>query len=300
MLVTYVSPPHGNKASKSHGNNLQAFPTVVSSEMDVEPSCHKDIARKRNVGLLLARLCGWRTIMYLDDDIRGMTGHAVSRAADLTSCFRAVGFKIDNYPDNSVVCHAHRLSGGRQDTFPGGCALLVDVEQCYSVFPPIYNEDWLFLFGAVQARSVVAAGVLSQLEYHPFAHSSRAASEEFGDLIAEGLYRLIHEGMDMADATGEYWQDVLERRSRLIDHVAAQLLRTNREAAVIGCALMSLATARKRLNGISPLACVSFIHAWRADLDEWGDKLLGLPVVGDLAGAAKFLGLPTVDSSVTP
>ena len=61
-----------------------------------------------------------------------------------------------------------------------------------------------------------------------------------------------------------------------------------------------MAAARKRLNAISPLACVSFIHAWRADLDVWGDKLLGLPVVGDLAGAAKFLELPAVDSCVTP
>jgi len=298
MLVTYVPPPHGNKASKSQGNNLLAFLTVVHPEMDVEPSCHKDIARKRNVGLLLARLCGWRTIMYLDDDIRGMTGHAVSRAADLTSCFRAVGFKIDDYPDNSVVCHAHRLSGGKQDIFPGGSALLVDVEQCYSLFPPIYNEDWLFLFDAVQSSSVAVAGALSQLEYRPFAHSRRAATEEFGDVIAEGLYQLIHEGTSVTDATVEYWQNVLERRSRLIDHIAAQLLRTEGEAPVIGCALMSLAAARKRLAAITSLACVSFIHAWRTDLDNWRERLLGLPTFGDLATATKFLELPDVESCV--
>ena len=68
---------------------------------------------------------------------------------------------------------------------PGGSALVIDVEQCDTLFPPIYNEDWLFLFEAVQKRSVTVAGVLTQLEYQPFAHSTRAASEEFGDLIAE-------------------------------------------------------------------------------------------------------------------
>jgi hypothetical protein len=181
VLVTYVSP--------SAEFNLLAFLTSEHPENDIEPSCHADIARKRNVGLLLARLCGWRTIMFLDDDIRDVTASAASGAAALTARFQAAGFKIGNYPDNSVVCHAHRLAGGSQDVFPGGSALLVDVTRCDTLFPPVYNEDWLFLFDAAQRRSVAVAGTLSQLEYRPFAHPRRAASEEFGDVIAEGLYR---------------------------------------------------------------------------------------------------------------
>ena len=59
-----------------------------------------------------------------------------------------------------------------------------------------------------------------------------------------------------------------------------------------GYALMSLAAARKRLAAISALACASFIHAWRTDLDAWRHRLLDLPVVGDLVDAAKFLDLP--------
>jgi hypothetical protein len=301
VLAECVSPPDDmlvTHVPQSYENSLLSFLTVVHPEMDVEPTCHMDIARKRNVGLLLGRLRGWQTIMYLDDDIRGMTRNDVSRAADLTTCFSAVGFKVDYYPDNSVVCHANRLTGDAQDIFPGGSALLVDVEQCYSLFPPIYNEDWLFLFDAVQARSVAVAGTLSQLEYRPFAHSRRAATEEFGDVIAEGLYRLIHEGTSVTDAAVEYWQDVLQRRSHLIDHIAARLLRIQGEAPMIGCALMSLAAASKRLAAITPLACVSFVRAWRTDLDNWQERLLGLPTFGDLATAAKFLELPDVESCV--
>jgi hypothetical protein len=288
-LVTYVP--------RSIDDDLLSFLTSAHPETDIEPSCHVDIARKRNAGLLLARLCGWRTIMYLDDDIRDLTASAVSGAAALTTCFQAAGFGINYYPDNSVVCHAHRLAGGQQDTFPGGSALVVDVTQSDTLFPPLYNEDWLFLFDAVQSRSVAVAGMLSQLEYQPFAQSRRAASEEFGDVIAEGLYRLIHEGADVTDATYSYWQSALERRSRLIDHVAARLLR-GEDAPLIGSALMSLAAARKRLTAISALDCVSFIRAWRADLDAWRDKLAHLPVVGDLTGAAKFLDLPAPESCV--
>lgn len=288
-LVTYLP--------RSIDDDLLSFLTSAHPETDIEPSCHVDIARKRNAGLLLARLCGWRTIMYLDDDIRDLTASAVSGAAALTRCFQAVGFGINYYPDNSVVCHAHRLAGSPQDTFPGGSALVVDVTQSDTLFPPLYNEDWLFLFDAVQRRSVAVAGMLSQLEYQPFAQSRRAASEEFGDVIAEGLYRLIHEGADVTDATYSYWQSALERRSRLIDDVAARLLR-GEDAPLVGSALMSLAAARKRLTAMSALACVSFIRAWRADLDAWRGKLAHLPVVGDLTGAAKFLDLPAPESCV--
>lgn len=282
VLVTWIPP--------SVEDNWLSFLTTVHPENEIERSCHADIAGKRNVALLLARVCGWRTIMYLDDDIRDLTANAVSQAAALTTRFQAAGFEISHYPDNSVVCHAYRLIGGKQGTFPGGSALVVDVERCDTLFPPIYNEDWLFLFDAVRNRSVTIAGTGSQVEYQPFAHSRRAASEEFGDVIAEGLYRLIHQGADVTDATYSYWQGVLERRFRLIDDVAAQLL--VRDGPVVGGALMSLAAARKRLTAISPLACASFIHAWRTDVGSWRHTLLGLPVLGDLDDAAKFIGLP--------
>jgi hypothetical protein len=282
MLATWVP--------QSVEDTWLSFLASVHPENEIEQSCHADIARKRNVGLMLARMCGWHTIMYLDDDIRDLTADAITKAAALTSHFQAAGFEINHYPDNSAVCHAYRLIGGKQGTFPGGSALVVDVERSDTLFPPIYNEDWLFLFDALQDRSVTVAGTGSQLEYQPFAHSRRAASEEFGDVIAEGLYRLLHQGADVSDATNAYWGSVLERRLQLIDYVAAELLL--REGPVVGGALMSLAAARKRLTAISPLACASFIHAWRTDVGTWRHALLGLPVLGDLADAAKFIGLP--------
>jgi hypothetical protein len=290
VLVTYVSP--------SADDDLPAFLTSEHPENDIEPSCHVDIARKRNVGLLLASLCGWRTIMFLDDDIRGLTASAASGAAALTARFQAAGFKIGHYPDNSVVCHAHRLAGGTQDVFPGGSALLIDVTRSDTLFPPIYNEDWLFLFDAAQRRSIAVAGTLSQLEYRPFARSRRAASEEFGDVIAEGLYRLLHDGGAMTDATHVYWRSTLERRFRLIDHIADQLLARDDDAPMTGYVLMSLAAARKRLTGITELACLSFVRAWRTDVDTWREKLTHLPVLADLAGAAKYLDLPILDGGV--
>ncbi len=278
------------------------LPTLTAGhpENEVQPSCHRDIARKRNVGLLLARLCGWRTIMFLDDDIRDITASDITSAAALTADFDAVGFAISYYPDNSVVCHAHRLAGGEQDTFLSAGALVVNVGRHSSPFPPIYNEDWLFLYGAVQRRSVAVVNSVAQLEYSPFARPLRAASEEFGDVVAEGLFRLLHTGGEANAATCDYWIGALERRLHFIDDVAARLMTHGGGAPIIGPALMSLAAARKRLSLIPALSCVSFIHAWQADLENWSRRLSALPQIGDLAGAAKHLDLPSPESCVRP
>jgi hypothetical protein len=290
VFVTSVSP--------SAPESLPALRTSRHPQIDAVASGHADIARKRNVGLLLARMCGWRTIMFLDDDIRALTESAVTAAAALTTQFQAVGFKINHYPDNSVVCHAHRLAGGTQDVFPGGSALVVDVSRSDTMFPPIYNEDWLFLFEAAQRRSIALAGTLAQLEYRPFARPQRAVSEEFGDVIAEGLYRLLHEDGDVTDATEAYWRSALEQRFRLIDHIADQLLPRAEHSPTVRHALRSLAAARARLAEITESACLSFVRAWRSDIDAWREQLTYLPVLGDLRVAAKFLDLSTLDRDV--
>lgn len=286
VLVTYVSA--------ETGANYLTFLAAGHPEQDMEPSCHADIARKRNIGLLLARLSDWRTVMFLDDDITGMTASSIAAACALTTHHQAAGFRIEQYPDNSTVCHAHRLAGGNQEVFPGGSALLIDVGQCDTLFPPIYNEDWLFLFDAVERRTFTVAGTLAQREYHPFARPQRAASEEFGDVIAEGLYRLLHEGGTIADADRAYWRRTLAWRFQLIDDIADRLLSQKRTPET-GAVLMSLTAARKQLAGITELACLSFIQAWRTDVDLWQEALRDLTVQADLAGAAKYLDLPTAD-----
>lgn len=294
VLVTHVPP--------ATQPELLGFATSGHADSGAEPAGHVDIARKRNVGLLLARLSGWQTVMFLDDDVTGMTASEVSAAAALTAHYRAAGFRVTDYPDNSVVCHAHRLAGGAQDVFPGGSALLVDTTRPDAMFPAIYNEDWLFLFNAAQRRSVACAGTLSQRKYAPFADRDRAAREEFGDVIAEGLYRLLHEGGSVADATARFWRDEIERRRLLIDDIASRLiLHDGRDdtATVIGDALMSLTVACKRLADISEVACLSFIWAWRKDVDAWRTRLADLPVLGDMASAAKYLDLSYLDRCVT-
>jgi len=86
-------------------------------------------------------------------------------------------------------------------------------------------------------------------------------------------------------------------RFLLIEHIADQLL-SREDMPMTGYALMSLAAARKRLGGITELACLSFVRAWRTDVAAWRKKLTDLPVLADLPGAAKYLDLPILEKSV--
>jgi len=289
VLVTYLPD--------SAGQDRHLFRTSRHPETEIEPSCHADIARKRNTALRIARLCGWQSVLFLDDDILDISAAEVRRAAALTARYAVAGFRIGYYPDNSVVCHAHRLAGGAQDVFPGGSAMVIDVAQADSLFPPIYNEDWMFLYDAVRRRSVALAGTLSQLEYDPFANPHRAATEEFGEVIAEGLYWLLDNGQDATDATQQFWREALRRRDELIRRTARKLRDTEDPRAQ--CALVSLKAARHRLAVISGRSCHSFVRDWQADTEIWRDELVCLPALGDLHDAAKYLNLPDVDRYVT-
>ena len=55
-------------------------------------------------------------------------------------------------------------------------------------FPNIYNEDWFFFSEEAARRKIAKVGVSQQEAYDPYEDPLRAAQEEFGDLLTEGLY----------------------------------------------------------------------------------------------------------------
>src|SRR5262249_35082843 len=139
-----------------------------------------DTSDKRNLGLLLARAIGWDRIAFFDDDIMIPNPEDLQDAARLLDYYAAVSLAVGGYPDNSVVCLAHRATGGFQETFIGGAALVVGRELMLSFFPKIYNEDWFFLLDDNQLKSVAVTGSAFQTPYDPYIHDWRARSEEFG------------------------------------------------------------------------------------------------------------------------
>jgi hypothetical protein len=259
---------------------------------------HIDLSTKRNLGLLMANMLGWRQVLFLDDDMQGLTASQVARASLRLERYRAVGFLVRDYPDNSVVCHAHRLTGADQDNFIGGSPLLVDVATARSFFPAVYNEDWLFLYDSLSERAVTAAGMAEQLPYDPYGTTARADAEEFGDVIGEGLFRLLHRRVHAREAEPTIWQDLLHRRRQFIEQILERLLAIGdgtddpRRADDARRAMKALTAAKDRLDHIEARACDSFVKQWRSDLVKWSERILKLPRFTSIRKALRHLELP--------
>jgi glycosyltransferase involved in cell wall biosynthesis len=239
-----------------------------------------DLSLKRNLGLTLARGSGWQRVLFLDDDIIIDHPEQLARAAGLLDDYRAVGLANSGYQDNSVVCHAYRAVGGDQDTFIGGGAMMIDTLRTRSFFPNIYNEDWFFLLGSGVPFRAARAGVMRQRAYDPFANPARAAGEELGDTLAEGLFWLLDYGKSIDTAVNGFWGDALYRRRQFIDYILKKAPSERIER--------SLEAARGRSADISHKLCNDFLDAWKKDLQRWRDFLeFDVPVS---SGPEKFAG----------
>lgn len=256
-----------------------------------------DLSVKRNVGLLMARMLDWQHVFFMDDDIRGVSRRDLTRTVSLLGAgYKAAGIRVKHFPDNSVVCHARRLVGDQQEVFVSGAVLAVDCRGDFAFFPDIYNEDWLFFHNDVKARAMASPNLHAtkkelQLRYRPFADPQRAAREEFGDVIAEGLYSLLHDsagGTDNAGTVG-YWSQFLDSRRTILKEIDLRL-----DSAPPGCQgtmKRSIDTARLTLDMITPDMCVSYIRAWKRDLAKWEERLGKLPGAVTPADALRQLGL---------
>jgi hypothetical protein len=256
-----------------------------------------DLSMKRNVGLVLARMLGWQRIFFMDDDIRGLDAAALLATVSLLTNgqspehhYYSAGMPVDEFPDNSVACHARRAIGEFQDVFISGSALAVDCTVSFGFFPDIYNEDWLFFYrDAAEGRIGSSGHLATQLNYDPFANPQRAAAEEFGDIIAEGLYALLDEGLSAECATTERWSQFLADRKWILDEIidhAEKAPRGIREKMT-----SAVETARKCLAEIQPEMCVDYVQRWRRDLGRWETTLKEIPEAAAIPDALVRLGL---------
>ncbi|EWM10935.1 glycosyltransferase family A protein [Kutzneria sp. 744] len=229
-----------------------------------------DTSRKRNMGLLVARLAGWKHVVFLDDDITIPDPQHLTDAVRLLHQFDGVGLTVGGFPDNSVVCHAHRETGGVQDTFVGGGALAVNAASCESFFPDVYNEDWFFLLNDTRLRPIAkTTGLAVQKPYDPFASEQRARTEEFGDVLAEGVFWLLDQGKRVQDADEDYWRKFLAKRLDFINGVLRRV--DEADVSLAECERMksALRAARGRCTLITPDLCVQYLKAWRTDRGKW-------------------------------
>ena len=278
-----------------YSHPLFSFRRLLNVKDHMPPACGHhvtDLSMKRNIGLVLAKMLGWQRIFFLDDDIRDITYPDLQRTVDMLGSFSAAGMWVTDFPDNSIVCHANRLTGGSQDVFVSGAALAVDCASDIGFFPNIYNEDWFFFFDAASKGQLGNSYLkATHLAYYPFANAQRAASQEFGDILAEGLYALLHLHMGVGQATSIYWGFFLEARRNFLEET---LSRENEAPPDMRDEITaSLQSALKCLSGIMPELCARYIEAWRQDLKLWKGRWAEIPTMPSVDAALAELGLPT-------
>jgi hypothetical protein len=229
-----------------------------------------DLSAKRNLALMLSHMLRWKRIIFLDDDIRVPKSGDLSRAAGLLDDHAAVGLGMGGFADNSMVCHAFRAVGGWQETFIGGGALAVAMKRNRSFFPNIYNEDWFFLLDAGQRlQSVASVGQVLQYPYDPY-RVERARAEEFGDVLAEGIFWLLDQGKPASDGDLAHWDDFLAHRKQFIQQVRSMVAsQTSINSSVRTRMHEALTAALGRCERIRPEFCVAYMKALATDQDRW-------------------------------
>jgi hypothetical protein len=281
-----------------------AFPTRTSAAEFQTASANRtsDLSAKRNIGLLLARLRGWNKIAFVDDDVTLSQTDSIARLAGQLDDHQVAGMVVRRFPDNSVVCHARRLAGLQQDVFLTGAVLGVHCNNLpLSFFPDIYNEDWFFFADEAAARRLPRVGNATQAEYDPFESPDRARREEFGDLLAEGLYALIGQdstvpfGEQLQGATSAYWSRFIDARGEVLSEAKTTLARFSgpAENGYVSTTLGSLAASESQLDTITAGLCVNFLDAWLEDRREWQKFSASVNNVGSTSDAMDFLELRT-------
>lgn len=287
------------------GYALPDTPTWTSTFDLANGGRASDLSLKRNLGLLLARLNGWTKVVFLDDDITLRDTSTLHRMARQLDNHQIAGMICRDYPDNSVVCHARRVAGLRQDNFVSGSALGVHCGDLpLPFFPDIYNEDWFFFSKAVVRHELLSIGDTTQSRYYPFADPDRARHEEFGDLLAEGLYALIEDVDDrhlpydrmLACADAKYWSAFIGARKESLQATRRRLEGFGAHTSGSlepDAALRSLDAAEEQLGTINPGLCTDYLEAWQSDLQGWEATCMKANDTGSVREAmARFVELP--------
>jgi len=243
-------------------------------------------------------MLGWGRLMFLDDDIYGISKAEVDALAVGLNHHNVSILIPDEFPDNSVACHANRLGGEEQGKFAGAGTMGVRCDRDeLPFFPNIYNEDWFFFADEAASRRIIQVGTSRQKAYSPYADPERAVKEEFGDLLAEGLYWRLEEGLEIGSVDAAFWDKFIESRRAFLEGVANSLARhpkreldsdTGRD---VRAAQVSISAAQRQLERIKPELCQRFIDLWQADLMDWHRYVRQLPHADSIERALDYLSL---------
>ncbi|MBI5557031.1 MAG: hypothetical protein HY885_05290 [Deltaproteobacteria bacterium] len=220
-----------------------------------------DLPIKRNYAIYFSLKERFRKILLIDDDMIGINQTIIETGTHLLEQFVAVGSFVENFPDTSIIGHVEIEQHVNVKCFLSGSFLFVSPQQIKSFFPKIYNEDWLFMIPMILDSKICTAGDIHQKSYDPFHKPEKAVFQEFGEVIAEGLFALLSKSAFNLRHSKEIWNDVINNRKTLLIELLGNT-KNKLQMNIIGKAISKNAE-------LNPSDCIDYIYSLDHDTDSW-------------------------------
>lgn len=233
--------------------NLKTFKSAIF----YHNTTNWDLPMKRNFALLHAMQNGFENILLIDDDIEGISKIIFNKGIAALETNNISGCLVEGFADTSVIGHIEQKYGEQYFPFLSGNFLFINLAKTESFFPLIYNEDWLFMIPSINQKKIVAVDVISQKIYNPFDDISKIKLQEFGEVIAEGLFELISQSRFEDRNEERFWIEYLNYRKSYVKDLFQQA-----DKEIIPFLKESLIILEK----ISPIHCIAFIRDWEEDI----------------------------------
>jgi len=252
---------------RDHAPSLSVMQSLRSAAnpLFTTPAATWDLPLKRNYALWHARENGFREILLVDDDIRGLDNALFTAGATALEKWMVAGVFIDDFPDTSVIGHVELAVGERVIPFLSGSCLFIRSDVPFGFFPQIYNEDWIFMLPHMEGGNICSLGSIRQEPYDPFGESSRPVFQEPGEIIADGLFALLACGRYADRLHQATWAAILSKRREWLTVLAERARNRLHRAAV--------EAARAQCQRITALDCTDYVNDLEHDRRTWNDSL---------------------------
>ncbi|MBI4683915.1 MAG: hypothetical protein HY755_01825 [Nitrospirae bacterium] len=246
-------------------NFLSFFNSLLTTNNVFYNNTSWDLPLKRNYALYFSRKNGYSKILLIDDDIRGVNLNILKMGSQSLNDYLLSGCFIEDFPDISIIDHLDVVAGEKIVSSLSGSFLFIKPFSSYSFFPNIYNEDLLFMLPHIIDRSICSFGSIQQLPYDPFQDPSKASFQEFGDIIAEGLFALLSSNLYEHRFNKKAWEHILNERKKILLNLR-DTLKDIKVQKIIDSAMIVNKT-------ITTEACLNFLDNMERDRQTWNSFL---------------------------
>lgn len=267
--ITQIDASHNFQVDFINCKNFEVTNQILNLKtFQSTKYCHNtsnwDLPLKRNFALIHAIQNQYENILLIDDDIDGITERILNKGIAALRLNNIVGCLVDGFADTSVIGHIEQKYGEQYYPFLSGNFLFINPLNAESFFPLIYNEDWLFMIPSINQNKVASVDFIKQKIFNPFDNINRIKLQEFGEIIAEGLFELISQSRFKDRYSDLFWDDYITYRKTYVQELLMQA--DNNLVSFLNESLSIIEV-------IKSSHCIDFIKDWEEDISTFKKML---------------------------